>query len=405
MNRPVHPHRELALLFGLLLLLLVTATLSHEKSQEIRQPNEPSTFNAKPNGLKALYLLYQKQNYAVTQLRRNWTNIGSETALLFVVEPLESSRAVSKEEIVSLKRWVEQGGTLVYIATAPERPYDPKDPLMGDIAITSGTATPYTIEPTDTTSPYLKGVDNVAYTSPVRLKTRKNTPYTALIEDPEGGLLLHRRLGNGNLLVSTIADLASNTLLSNEEYGNLPLVVNIAQEATKAQKGSIAFDEYHHGIGFDDNTPAGKEGVWGVVPIPLKLALLHLILVGGFVLYSGNRRFGHPLPLNVANLRPSTDYATALAGFWRRSKAGDIAFLILYDKFLSDLARLLNAPNSLPETLLPLVQSHQPTVGGELQAIFAEGEEIRAGKRIKEEEMFGLVQRVENLRRAIPLVG
>ena len=222
--KPSPPRKGIALLLGLTLLLLVTATLSREKSEESRPPAEPSAFNAHPNGLKALYLLYEAQGYHVAPLRSSWRSLTQDTGLLFAVEPFEKTRPVSQNEMEALKRWVEAGGTLVYIATAPTRAYDPKDPLMGDIRVVEGDPDPFTVEPANVVSPYIENVKSIAYTTPVRLETKPSAGYATLFGDEEGALLLEKQVGRGHLLVSTISDLASNAILAQEKYDNLPLL-------------------------------------------------------------------------------------------------------------------------------------------------------------------------------------
>ncbi|MCX6381968.1 MAG: DUF4350 domain-containing protein [Armatimonadetes bacterium] len=396
--------REYALLVGLMLLLLITATLSREKSEEMRPTLEPSTFNARPNGLKALYLLYETQGHSVVQFRSSWRRLNADTSLLFAVEPFDKTRPVSQDEMEALKLWVEAGGTFVYIATAPTRGYDPKDPLMGDISVVTGDPNPYTVETVSPASPTLENVTTIAYTTPVRLKTKPESHYTTLLEDRDGTLLLEKKVGRGHLYVSTVADLASNSLLAQEKYDNLPLLLNIAKLATHDQHSSIAFDEYHHGIGFEESA-GGQAGVWSITPLPLRLLLLHSALVGLLLVYSSSRRFGQPISVPSPKRRPSTDYATAVAGFWKKSKASDIAFLILYDKLLGEIAHHYFTPDSRPENLLAYTQTEAQPLQAELVALFAEGERIRAGKRISERELLTLIQRLENVRRAIPLVG
>lgn len=396
--------REYALLVGLMLLLLITATLSREKSEEMRPTLEPSTFNARPNGLKALYLLYETQGHSVVQFRSSWRRLNADTSLLFAVEPFDKTRPVSQDEMEALKLWVEAGGTFVYIATAPTRGYDPKDPLMGDISVVTGDPNPYTVETVSPASPTLENVKTIAYTTPVRLKTKPESHYTTLLEDRDGALLLEKKVGRGHLYVSTVADLASNSLLAQEKYDNLPLLLNIAKLATHDQHSSIAFDEYHHGIGFEESA-GGQAGVWSITPLPLRLLLLHSALVGLLLVYSSSRRFGQPISVPSPKRRPSTDYATAVAGFWKKSKASDIAFLILYDKLLGEIAHHYFTPDSRPENLLAYTQTEAQPLQAELVALFAEGERIRAGKRISERELLTLIQRLENVRRAIPLVG
>lgn len=396
--------KETVVFVALMLVLLLTATLSRERGEEARPPFEPSAFNPRPNGLKALYLLYETQRRRVAPLRSSWRSLTSETGLLLAAEPFDKTRPVAPDEMEALKRWVESGGTLLYIATAPTRGYDPKDPLMGDVRITTGDPAPYSAEPAAPAAPILQNVRNIAYTTPVRLKTAENAGYETLLEDDEGGLLITKKVGSGRVLISAVSDLASNAILAQEEYDNLPLLINIANIATQGKQAGVAFDEYHHGVGFLESA-GGRDGVWRATPLPIRLVSLHLAMLALLAACNGARRFGKPIATPEPKLRPSTDYATAVAGFWKRAKAGDVAFLILYDDFLNAMARRCAAPDARPETLLPYAKTAPLSVQKELQTLFAEGEAVRAGKRLTESEMLALVQRIESVRRAITLVG
>ncbi len=163
-------------LLALFLLFLGFAAYYEHMGQQTAQPDEPSSFNAKPKGVKALYLL-------------------------IIVEPLDKERPITKSEIAALRKWVEQGGAVLYLVTSPARPLDLEDTIFGDVAIVEGKATGEQVPPVNRHSPFTSDVEKIAVNSPVRLKPDASAHYETLFRDRQGALALHKKLGRGALLI------------------------------------------------------------------------------------------------------------------------------------------------------------------------------------------------------------
>jgi hypothetical protein len=396
------PRREIWAIFALFLVFLLVATLSQERGQEVRSSKEPSTFNAQAAGAKALYLLLEKQGFAVTRQRKDWSHLDPKIGLLLVIEPFHKDRAVQKIEVDHLKKWVEQGGTLLYVASLPERTTNTEDPLAGDVAIRGGSAQPALVAPSLVEdSPYLQNVSTIESTSHIRLSAPPS--YQVLLEDDEGALLIHKRLGKGHLLLCAIESLFSNSTLASETHENALLLVNIAHAATSSQRPTISFDEYHHGVGFANSEIQGV-GVWSLTPLPLRLFVLLVLALFGFLLYTRNRRFGAIQYLPSPTYRPAIDYLQALGRFWRRTGSADVAFLELYDQTLHDIAVKFGISTESPAQFLAEGVRVAPTLFQKWRDLFERGEQIRAGERIQERELISLAKQIESLRSEASLV-
>lgn len=396
------PRREIWAIFALFLVFLLVATLSQERGQEMRSSKEPSTFNAQAAGAKALYLLLEKQGFAVTRQRTDWSQLDSSIGLLYVMEPFDKERVVQKTEVARLKAWVEQGGTLLYIASLPERTTNTEDPLAGDVAIQGGSSQPALVAPSlEETSPYLQNINSIESTTRIRLSAPPR--YQVLLEDDSGALLLHKSLGKGHLLLCAIESLFSNSTLSRDTHDNALLLVNIAHAATSSQRPNVAFDEYHHGVGFA-NTDLQGVGIWSRTPLPLRLIAMLSLALFVILLYTKNRRFGATQYLPAPTHRPAIDYLQALGRFWKRTGAADVAFLELYDQTLRDLAIKFGIAIETPTQFLTEGGRVAPSLFQKWRTLFERGEQIRAGERIKESELLSLAQQIESLRREASLV-
>ncbi len=367
-------------LLALFLLFLGFAAYYEHMGQQTAQPDEPSSFNAKPKGVKALYLLLEKY-YRVGTLETTWNSLDAGDRLLIIVEPLDKERPITKSEIAALRKWVEQGGAVLYLVTSPARPLDLEDTIFGDVAIVEGKATGEQVPPVNRHSPFTSDVEKIAVNSPVRLKPDASAHYETLFRDRQGALALHKKLGRGDLIL--VANSAAANNASVRQADNALFLVDVAAATVEASDGRILFDEYHHGKGFASRPTDSEGGLWSSLPVPLRLAIWHLLGLGALLIYNGNRRLGRPRTLPTPAYRPSTDYLGSMARLFRRAGAADIALLTLYRQFVRDLAHALDRPpEARPQELAQRAAQRCGVDDEALSEWMARCEEIAAGRRI-----------------------
>jgi hypothetical protein len=394
--------KEVYALVGLLLVFLVFATYSERIGQEFTSVRTPSSFNAGMGGLKALYLLLESQHYPVTRLRSPWNALGSKDGLLLIAEPLNRDRPIQPVEINVLKRWVEAGGTVLYLVDAPARPFDSKDTLFGDVSVREIDSAPRQTILAKTDSPYLRDVATLSYNSRVRLRPIQNAAYTTLVKDEAGALLLHKSVGKGHALIGALSSIASNKFI--RENDNALLLINIAYVASGAAQKTVVFDEYHHGVGFLQIAPSGVSYLT-VTPRAVLFSFFHLVLLCLFVVYNGNRRFGKTLSTPIPAHRPSTDYVGAMARLFQRAGASEIAMQTLYRQFIRDLARHLDMPPESERAILVQRAAQQDGIPpGELHQLLSSCEAATKA-RISETDLRQLAVQIETFRRQYKLVG
>ncbi len=414
-------NRELLALVGLFALFVVTALFYERVGQEATAPDTPSAFNAAPSGVKALYRLLVKQGYAVERLTAPWDVLDAGTGLLVFVEPNE--RAVRPREINALRAWVTRGGSVLYFVSGPARPADARDPLFGDVSVVAAPPAPQTLSPAPIVAALTRDVHSLAVKPAIRLQTSLATDpakgYVPLLADAQGGLLLYRRLGKGQLIVAADANMTSNQGI--READNAIFLINVAAASlspasapasngngTGAGRRVIAFDEYHHGVGFARGR--GETGQFGKLfnsaPLGLRLVLWHGLAFGLLLLYNGNRRFGRVRTLSTPAFRAGTDYVISMARLLRRARAGDIAITTLFTRFLRDLARSLDAPpETSPGELARLAERRFNLTNNGLEQLTARCVVVTEGEKISESELITLARRIEQARRECHLAG
>lgn len=391
---------EAWILIGLFALFLAFVAYFERIGQERTAAVTPSSYNAKAQGVKALYLLFAQTGYPTARLTTTWDGLDSSDKLLVAVEPFE--RPVDRGEIGPLRRWVMSGGTVLYFVTSPPRPLDPSDTVAGDVAIIAGKAEQSVVKPDSADSPYLRNVSAFAVKSAVRLQPAPHAPYTILFHDEQGALALHKPLGKGHVLVVANSAATSNSFI--READNAVFLVNIAAASLGAQGGNIVFDEYHHGVGFEGSVESG-DSTWEYMPKSVRLALWQALGLLALLVYNGNRRFGRPRTLPMPTYRPSTDYVGSMARLYRRAGAGDIALVTLYKIFVRELAHILDVSPDLPALELAQRAAQKYNIeDAALLSLVTRCEEVLHGKRVSEAEMLDLAQRLERFRRRFDLV-
>lgn len=399
-------NRELIGLAVLFVLFITSLLLFERLSQENVSHDTPSTLNAQGPGAKALFLLMQKERFAVERLESPWTSLSPRIGLLTVIEPLNRDRKITEADLDTLKSWIEEGGTVLFMVTLPERPLDSKDKIAGDLAIIEGDKQAKDLAPFAPNSPYVRNMGLLHVASPVRLKVGDKSHYQTLFRDEGGALAVEKAMGKGHVIVLANSIAASNEAIIQQD--NAILLYNIAFESVKEGNRTIAFDEYHHGVGFErlGEGEKSKGSIVADTPKPGRYVFLHLCALGMLLLYVGNRRFGPMQALHTPAYRPSTDYVGSMARLFRRANAGDIVVTTLYRQFIRDLRRQLDLPPDAPmHVLIAQTMRVYPVNESTLVQFLNRCDAIDRGERVTEAAMLQLAREMDHYRRSFNLVG
>jgi len=399
--------KEIGGLLVLFVLLIAVATFYEQVGQERVASNAPTTANTQADGVRALYLLYQREGIATEPLKASWTNLGVNDGLLVFVEPTDNDRPIGGEDIKVLDQWIRAGGTLLDLVSDPpvEQPLQPSNTVSGDAGATAGAPEVHEVQIDSASgSQLVSGVANLSVRSLVRITLAKDAPYRVIARDAGGPIAVEKPMGKGRVIL--VADRFAATNAGLAQADNAVFLVNIARKTAADSGKAVRFDEYHHGMGFAERVALDKHGIWDSAPLAWRLAILHLAALGLLLLYNGNRRFGPALVNLPVRLRASTDYVNSMARLYRRAGAADIAVETLYTRFLRDLKRALDVPTDAGITYIARLAQQKFGAGAEgLQQLLIQGEGVVAGQRVTEQYMLHLAKQIEHYRRVCQLVG
>lgn len=392
----------IVLLFG---VFLAFALYSERVAQETTGAQVPSMYNAQAGGVKALNLLLERQGFAVADLRSPWNTLSPKQGLLVVVEPLDRDRGLVAGEIEALSRWVKEGGHLLYLVAAPPRPLDPDDPLTGDLIVT-GARSPERahVVPKDKDADLMQSIKGMKLGGDVRLKPAPNSPYRVLAEDKQGVLAVEKTAGKGKFWAIASTSLATNAGIADAD--NALLLVNAATLAIGQSGKTVAFDEYHHGLGIAAAGSAGTRSLLAATPLGVKLIVGHFALLAVILIYNGNRFFGRPLPLPAPAHRSSMDYLGGMARLYKRAGATDIALGTIHQAFVRDLTAALMLTLDAPTAeIVERARRRFALDPNSLNALLLTGTAALNGQRMTETEMLRWMEQYELLRRKLDLAG
>ena len=293
--------------YAVVIALGAAAALSTRSAAE--DPAQPSIENAGPPGIRALYLYLKESGRAVREGSAPLTELPADARTVLVPAPHE--REISEDEVAALKRFVEGGGTLVYLAARPLGRAQPR--LEAWLGVDGGPALEATREgvpesaddPGGATATVWQPHGAASGLSRLRVSGDEGLGamegWAPVAGDAKGTAVAWRRFGRGEAWVLAGADLAENR--------RLELLDNLRFWEQLAARGPVVFDEFHH---------------HAAAPPPMSRGILvfvaQLLACAAFFAYARGSRFGPPRPEPVERHRSSLEYLHSLAWLTRRAK-------------------------------------------------------------------------------------
>jgi len=375
--------QKLILIVGFILLLgllVVLNALSVQQKTEIPDtelnPNR-STYNTDTTGFHAFYTLLSETGRKVVRWQQKTSALDAHDApgTFVIVGPLK--KEITETERSEILRWVDSGGKLVvidrrpdaaYLGDDPKRPFEidpirPGFPFLDEAGMkepTKDVALAVPVQPTVFTAnvgsiqpsrfaTYVRWPAQKGESGNTESDTGESTPsppppgtftgdYVLSWGEPVADLksdgkaiVVDRAYGSGRIVVLTDPFVLSNrgiSLLDNAQLG-VNLVASRPSE-------TIAFDEYHHGFGSNENRLV--EYFKGT---PVVAIFLQLFLIAGLILFSQSRRFARPLPIKEPDRLTKLEYLSAMAELQRRTGSYDLAVENVYREFRRRASRLV----------------------------------------------------------------
>ncbi|AGC45972.1 hypothetical protein MYSTI_04680 [Myxococcus stipitatus DSM 14675] len=295
-------------IFGLLIALALAAGLS--TGQDTPDSLVPSVENVGPQGARALFLFLREGGHSVSEQRTSLDSLATGTRTLVLASP--TGRPVSDAEVLAVDRFVQEGGTLVYLSPRElgrhqaalekwlrleEGPLLPASErgLATDLADAGGTTVDVWLD-----AGPLRGLSALRISQDRGL--RVNHPSAIPLAGLGGAVAVWRvALGQGEVYVLAGADLAENR--------RLELLDNVRFWSALASRGPLVIDEYHHQLA---PPPPLSRGIW--------VFAAQVLAVAGVYALSRGTRFGEPRPLLVEKHRSALEYVRSMGWLMRRAK-------------------------------------------------------------------------------------
>ncbi len=296
------------LFFGV--LIAVAAALGLAARQTPPESKVPSVENPGALGLRALYLYLREGGASVEVHQDSLEDLPADVQTLVLAAP--HARSVSSEEVKALERFVQEGGTLVFLAS---REKDKRQPALEQwLELEQGRLLPSSSRDLPPGEQDLGGTSvelwlpvsaahglsslRVSRDRGIVIGKAEALPLAGL----EGSVALWRLgIGQGEVYVAAGADLAENR--------RLELLDNLRFWDALAARGPLLFNEFHHAAA---PPPPLSRGIWAFALQCLAVGLLYVLARG--------TRFGAPRPQPPERHRSALEYVQSLGWLTRRAK-------------------------------------------------------------------------------------
>ncbi len=332
-------------------------------------PEHSSTSDA-ADGASAAILFAQAMGHPTLEVAGSFTPPSSD-ALMFVFTPTSPFTADEADRTVA---WVRSGGVLVY---ASERGDVELDRALG-VSRLNG----FVDSNPATADPVLAGVTQVAGggTGAIPLDP---APQQVPILRSAGGFALGymSNFGSGRVVVLADPLVLCNGYLDKQDNGRL------LADLLGTDRGTVAFDEYHHGFTFSDLSPQA----W--VLTPWGAGILWLLVAAFVGLLLRGRSFG-PLVVRPAEVaRADVEWAVAVGELLRRSGARAVTLGLLATASERAVAARTGLPLKPRERFWSALWIRAPELAGAL----AEAENALYGSAGGETELLSAAQRLHDV--------
>jgi hypothetical protein len=324
--------RDIFILVALFFGLVLYAVLGPANNPESAVSSLPTTYAANDSGALALYRWLGQNGYAVQRLQFQEYRLDDKADVLFILDPQESFNRTEAREVL---RWVEAGGTLIFVEDQVNL-FGGAGQLLDELEVDVAFHEPLEGQPeTIARAPLLQPLFDTPPVGEVevnagRILRSARADALPLVGLPDAIVLLAMPRGDGIVYVSSSAFPFSNAGLKKPE--NAALVLNLLRGVPAG--ATLLFDEYHHGY----YSPPTLRSL--VLSSPWGWALIYGVLVLIAYLIISGRRFGAPIPLREeVKLRSSAEYVDSMADLFQRGGKASFVLRHYHSSFKRRLAR------------------------------------------------------------------
>jgi hypothetical protein len=287
---------------GTCTLLLVLLSLERSSLERQRRPSVYSTYDAGPNGYRALYEVLRAAGVPVQRFERQLGTLDPAVQTLIVTgyEHDPSAKPLDGRDAAFLRHFVAAGGRLVAIDAEFAGTQD-VTPNAGTTRQASGGGDAIALVSNAYTASAARASGTIDSVFP--FSEPRGIP---LLANNRGMVAISYRYGRGDVVAITAPALFGNAEVRNAD--NLRFIYNAI-----ANHGTAAFDEYVHG--YDD-----RQTMWAALPRPVHAAVWLVVAIVGLALIGANVPFAPPYLPEAPDERDSSVYIAAMAELMRRSR-------------------------------------------------------------------------------------
>jgi hypothetical protein len=297
--------RDTKLAIGILVVLVIVTVLAAGQREMQQQYPPLSSLSAAPDGARALKLWLEELGYRVDEVVLSSFLPPEDATILLMLEP----QFPTEGEVQAIDRWVKAGGTLIAFGEQYSM-YVLADHYQFTLSYTGDQSGAARAGAPLLDSPASVAMDN----APVRAVLRGDRDdFVVLVAYKGEPVVVSFEHGKGRIILGTIPGPFTNAGL--KQPGNPELVLNIL--ALARTKGTIWFDEWHHGLRSGDPILGPAQFLRRT---PVGRSLLFATLAIFLVLFIQGRGFGRPVPLpQETRRRGALEHVTGIANLSRRA--------------------------------------------------------------------------------------
>jgi hypothetical protein len=223
--------------------------------------------------------------------------------------------------------------------------------------------------------------------------TAQNAPVVHLA-NKDKTLLVDFPYGSGQIVYLSDPYMISNAGISLVD--NAQMAINVVASGG----GSIAFDEFHHGYGANENRMLAY-----FAGTPVAAIFAQILLLIGAVLFTQSRRFARALPAEEPNRLSKLEYVSAMAELQQRTRAYDLALENIYSEFRRTMARFVGVDNfqTSRKDLARLIAEKAKLDAVELENLMFKCEDIIHGEPTGKKEVLHLTSRLREIEEKLGL--
>lgn len=342
MTIPLDPgDKKMLLLAVCLLAVLTVVALLFPNAREESSPGFPSSYSPAKGGAKAAFTLLGELGYQVEHWTEPPGNLPppSQDTVVIIASPTVPA---SSEEERQLRAYIEQGGRMLITGMVSadmigEKGVDPT-PASGD---------EWPIFAAEQPAPLTLHAPEITMQSYVRW-AHPRPGQQRYYGDREGATVVRLYIGKGEVIWWAGDSPLTNSGIT--RASNLALFLNSVGPPGQAR---VLWDEYFHGV---------RWGLWHYLAhSPLPWALLQLLVLAAFVIFTFSRRSGAMRPIVRESRLSPLEFVTTLGALYERRGEAAGALDIAYSHFRFMLTRRLGMPSTVPTA--DLIRSVQERPG------------------------------------------